>query len=108
MHGSLTIFDNLRQQLRKFVDQHGWGDRSGRVHWGGLKDFSDGSLGSSTALMHQPYAQDSTSFGLAVQDFGLLGRSILEGHDLGLQVSLSWKLNFIQPCLSGGMHEAVS
>ena len=28
----------------------------GRLHWGGLKAFADGSLGSRTALMWQPYA----------------------------------------------------
>jgi predicted amidohydrolase YtcJ len=27
-----------------------------RLQWGGVKEFSDGSLGSHTALMHEPYA----------------------------------------------------
>lgn len=34
------------------------------MHWGGLKDFADGSLGSQTALMHQPYANDPSNRGV--------------------------------------------
>ena len=60
---------------------------SNRVFWGGLKDFSDGSLGASTALMHQPYERDSSTCGMAVHDFSNLGQMVKEGHELGMQAS---------------------
>eukprot|EP00882_Tetradesmus_deserticola_P005072 GHRQ01005344.1.p1 GENE.GHRQ01005344.1~~GHRQ01005344.1.p1 ORF type:complete len:554 (+),score=202.48 GHRQ01005344.1:614-2275(+) len=33
---------------------------SGRLIWGGVKEFADGSLGSSTAVFWRPYADDPT------------------------------------------------
>lgn len=77
----------VRKALRSFIDTHGWRDASNRVFWGGLKDFSDGSLGASTALMHQPYEGGSTTCGMAVHDFGDLGQMVKEGHELGMQAS---------------------
>ncbi|KAK9832465.1 hypothetical protein WJX74_011007 [Apatococcus lobatus] len=77
-----------RKELRKFIDDHGWRDPSGRVFWGGLKDFSDGSLGASTALMHQPYMQDSSTCGMAVHDFAKLEQMVMEGNELGMQVAI--------------------
>ncbi|KAF6264068.1 amidohydrolase 3 [Scenedesmus sp. NREL 46B-D3] len=34
---------------------------SGRLIWGGVKEFADGSLGSSTAVFWSPYADDPTN-----------------------------------------------
>jgi predicted amidohydrolase YtcJ len=39
----------------EYVKVNGGADPTSHVFWGGLKEFADGSLGSSTALFHQPY-----------------------------------------------------
>ena len=39
------------------MTSHGLSDRTGHVFWGGLKEFADGSLGSSTALFKEPYVR---------------------------------------------------
>lgn len=36
---------------------NGFEEATSHVFWGGLKEFADGSLGSSTALFHEPYAR---------------------------------------------------
>lgn len=38
------------------VKHLGTAHQGGRLFWGGVKEFADGSLGSRTALMHEPYA----------------------------------------------------
>lgn len=45
-----------RSRLAALVAADGYVHPSGRLFWGGVKEFADGSLGSCTALMHQPYA----------------------------------------------------
>ncbi|KXZ47869.1 hypothetical protein GPECTOR_32g482 [Gonium pectorale] len=44
------------QRLKQWQLAHGWAHPSGRLFWGGVKEFADGSLGSRTALMWQPYS----------------------------------------------------
>ncbi len=44
------------------------GHGGGRLWWGGLKAFVDGSLGSATAWFHEPYADAPDSCGLVVTD----------------------------------------
>lgn len=38
------------------IAKHGTRHSSGKLLWGGVKEFADGSLGSRTALMHAPYS----------------------------------------------------
>ena len=59
---------NLVIRLRAFVSikalegviemVHAIGSSKGRLSWGGVKDFFDGSLSSRTALMYEPYKDD--------------------------------------------------
>ncbi len=58
---------------------------------GGLKGFVDGSLGSSSALFFEPYADEpSTSGLLASQMFpeGIMEKRVLEADRAGLQVAI--------------------
>ncbi|PNH07380.1 hypothetical protein TSOC_006160 [Tetrabaena socialis] len=43
-------------RLQAWVAARGRAHPGGRLFWGGLKEFLDGSLGSHTALMWRPYA----------------------------------------------------
>jgi len=58
---------------------------------GGLKVFSDGSLGSRTALMLQAYHNDPDNVGIYDrdwQDVELVKRILCEADDMGLQVAI--------------------
>jgi predicted amidohydrolase YtcJ len=58
------------------------------LHWGGLKGFMDGSLGSTTAAFYDPYLDAPDSRGLLVSDSAEMGRMILEADSAGLQVAV--------------------
>jgi len=58
---------------------------------GGLKGFVDGSLGSSTALFFEPYADHPNAVGLLSPDMfpdGVMERRILAADKAGLQVAI--------------------
>jgi len=56
---------------------------------GGLKAFSDGSLGSSTALFFEPYLHEPDNFGLPGPDMvpeGIMLQRVLAADKAGLQI----------------------
>ncbi len=58
---------------------------------GGLKGFVDGSLGSSTALFFEPYADDAEETGLFHSQMfpeGIMKSRIMEADKAGLQVAI--------------------
>jgi predicted amidohydrolase YtcJ len=58
---------------------------------GGLKGFVDGSLGSSTALFFEPYADDPEKTGLFHSQMfpkGVMERRVLEADKAGLQLAI--------------------
>ena len=75
-----------RRELHDWVISRGKSHPGGRLHWGGLKDFADGSLGSRTALMHQPYTDDPSSRGVRLTLKGTLQEMVAAADMTGLQV----------------------
>jgi predicted amidohydrolase YtcJ len=58
---------------------------------GGLKGFSDGSLGSTTALFYEPYSDDPATNGIAGDEMypeGAMLKRVLEADRAGLQVMI--------------------
>ncbi|KAL0040184.1 hypothetical protein WJX79_010529 [Trebouxia sp. C0005] len=76
------------RKLHDWVLSRGKSHPGGRLHWGGLKDFADGSLGSRTALMHQPYTDDSSSRGVRLTPKGNLQEMVTAADKTGLQIAL--------------------
>jgi hypothetical protein len=71
--------------LRDSVKQDEW------LRVGGLKGFVDGSLGSSTALMFEPFADDSTNYGTYVSDWfpvGIMHQRVKAADAAGLQIAV--------------------
>jgi predicted amidohydrolase YtcJ len=60
---------------------------SGMVEVGGIKTFTDGSLGGHTAKLSEPYADAPDETGTWVVDPGELRELVSEADDLGLQVT---------------------
>ena len=53
---------------------------------GGLKDFADGSLGSRTALMQEPYSDDNSTCGIRLSPYDEMQRVVKHAHSHGSQV----------------------
>jgi predicted amidohydrolase YtcJ len=71
--------------LDSFCKANGKGDD--RLHWGAVKGFVDGSLGSTTAWFYQPYLDAPTNTGLQVTDTTLLHNWVISADSAGLQVA---------------------
>lgn len=66
-------------------------DPTGLVRIGGVKGFTDGSLGSGTAWFFEPYADDPENFGLPGEGMfpeGAMLERVMEADKRGLQVAL--------------------
>ncbi|CAI9090052.1 OLC1v1024737C1 [Oldenlandia corymbosa var. corymbosa] len=61
---------------------------SEKIYFGGLKAFADGSLGSNSALFHEPYVGEPDNFGLEVADMKGLHSMIVSADKAGLQVTV--------------------
>lgn len=93
-HGDLTARFHCRLPLSQWVHLAAlgirvpFGDRWVRV--GSMKEFVDGSLGSSTALFYEPYTSDPGTKGLAmdVVTDGTLARWGKAADSAGLQLSI--------------------
>ncbi|GAB4817570.1 hypothetical protein N2152v2_004616 [Parachlorella kessleri] len=81
---ALTTWRRMAERVRHVGTLH----PGGRLRWGGVKEFSDGSLGSHTALMHEPYADNPSSKGTRTIDLEVL-RDLVERADAAdLQVAI--------------------
>lgn len=72
-------------KLDSLVKKNGRGDD--QLHWGGLKGFVDGSLGSTTAWFYRPYLDAPRSTGLQVTDTHHLRKWIIQADSAGLQLA---------------------
>lgn len=93
-NGRLTVRIYTRLPLAGWRDLADQGIRAGGgsafLKLGSLKAFSDGSLGSSTAWFFDPYVDDPSNRGLAMDGVlsGELRRQALEADRHGLQLSI--------------------
>ena len=76
-----------RPRLQKFVQEKGTRHPGGQLQWGGLKAFADGSLGSRTALMQEPYSDDPSAKGIRLSPYSELEKLVQEADAAGLQVN---------------------
>jgi predicted amidohydrolase YtcJ len=74
------------ERMDSFVQKNGRGDDV--LHWGGLKGYVDGSLGSTTAWFHQPYLDDPRTSGLFITDTALLRKWVLGADKAGLHLAV--------------------
>ena len=74
------------ERMDSFVQKNGRGDDL--LHWGGLKGYVDGSLGSTTAWFHQPYLDDPGTNGLFITDTSLLRKWVLGADKAGLHLGV--------------------
>lgn len=58
------------------------------IRFGYLKAFADGSIGSSTALMFEPYTDNITSSGLAMWPYEELEEMVIKADKMGFQIGI--------------------
>lgn len=74
------------EQLSRYISEHGRGDSW--LWWGGIKAMIDGSLGSRTAWMYEPYLDDPSTVGLIVSADTIEFKEALRGADkAGIQIA---------------------
>lgn len=91
--GKLTARIDGRWPLRRWKELADLGLRRhfSNDHWisiGGLKGMLDGSLGSSTALFFEPYAQDPSTRGIYVTPYEEMKRLVIEADRAGLHIAV--------------------
>lgn len=74
------------ERMASYVARDGTGDD--RVRWGLVKGFVDGSLGSTTAWFHAPYADAPETTGLTITDPTELAESIRAADAAGLRLAV--------------------
>ncbi|MBL7791184.1 MAG: amidohydrolase [Saprospiraceae bacterium] len=74
------------KELADYVIKNGKGDDM--LHWGALKGFVDGSLGSTTAWFHAPYNDEPNTSGLIVTDTADLRRWIYSADSAALHIGV--------------------
>lgn len=74
-------------RLHDFIKEGGC-MQSPWLYLGGVKAFADGSLGSSSALLHEPYVDEPDNYGLQVADLESLENMTLLADKSGLQVAI--------------------
>ena len=77
---------HLINELGAIGIQRSFGNSWLRV--GGIKLYADGSMGAGSALFYQPYEDDPTTSGLAIQPKDELIRLVTQADSLGLQIAL--------------------
>ena len=86
----IRVYQLLRPQETDTLSARGMrpGSGSPRLWVGHLKLFADGSLGSGTALLHEPYWDDPANQGLAVLPVETLRDQIIRTYSWGGDVAI--------------------
>ncbi len=75
----LKNLDELRQ---RFPQKDNW------IRFGYLKAFMDGTLGSGTALMFEPFDDDPSTSGLPMMPYEKIERRVLDADAMGFQIGI--------------------
>ena len=75
----LQAYDRLR---KKYPAENNW------IRFGLLKGFIDGTLGSGTALMFEPFEDDPSTAGLPQMSYEELERRVLAADKMGFQIGI--------------------
>src|SRR5690606_4958171 len=80
--GDTAVLTNYREKEEKYPKSGNW------IRFGYLKAFADGSIGSSTALMIEPYTDDPSNSGLAMWPYEELEKMVITADRMGFQIGI--------------------
>ena len=95
LSGDSAVLSKYREIEAKYPKEGNW------IRFGYLKAFSDGSMGSGTALMFEPFSDVPTSSGLAMWPYEKLEKMVIAADKAGFQIGIhaigdkanNWSLN---------------
>ncbi|WP_026893709.1 amidohydrolase [Clostridiisalibacter paucivorans] len=86
---NMQMLLQTREKLNDFLMLgHKTGDGDKWVRFGPLKLLADGSLGSRTAAMHEPYSDDPSTSGLLIYSDEEIRYLLVTAHKNGLQLAV--------------------
>ncbi len=96
--GDTTVLLKYRDIEKKYPKEGNW------IRFGYLKAFSDGSMGSGTALMFEPFNDNPSTSGLAMWPYDELEKMVLTADKMGFQIGIhaigdkanNWVLNIYE------------
>lgn len=99
--GDTVLLRQYKEREKKYPKTGDW------IRFGYLKAFADGSIGSSTALMFEPYSDDTTNSGLAMWPYDELEKMVLTADKMGFQIGIhaigdkanNWVLNAFEKAI---------
>lgn len=96
-------------KLLKYKElESAWPDNGNWIRFGYLKAFADGSIGSSTALMFEPFTDNPSSSGLAMWPYEELEKMVIAADKMGFQIGIhaigdkanNWILNAFEKAIA--------
>jgi len=93
--GDASKLKEYSELVKEYPDEGNW------IRFGYLKAFADGSMGSSTALMFEPYTDNPATSGLAMWQYDDLEKMVVTADKMGFQIGIhaigdkanNWVLN---------------
>ncbi len=80
--GDTALLNNYKELAGKYPDEGDW------IRFGYLKAFMDGSMGSGTALMFEPFNDEPTTSGLAMWNYDELEKMVITADKMGFQIGI--------------------
>lgn len=104
--GAVLTYDKsrllrYRELAEKYPAEGNW------IRFGYLKDFMDGTLGSTTAMFFEPYSDEPDKDGLAMVTYEEMEKRILTADSMGFQIGIhaigpkanNWILNMCEAAI---------
>lgn len=99
--GDTVILKGYKEKQKKYPREGDW------IRFSYLKAFADGSIGSSTALMFEPFSDDPSNSGLAMWPYEKLEKMVLTADKMGFQIGIhaigdkanNWVLNAFEKAI---------
>ena len=100
--GDPSVLQQYKEKEKIYPREGNW------IRFGYLKAFTDGSIGSSTALMFEPYTDDPSNSGLAMWTYEELEKMVLTADKMGFQIGIhaigdkanNWILNAFEKAIN--------
>ncbi len=80
--GDTALLANYKELAGKYPDEGDW------IRFGYLKAFMDGSMGSGTALMFEPFNDEPTTSGLAMWNYDEMEKMVVNADKMGFQIGI--------------------
>ncbi len=80
--GDIDLLNKYKELSERYSDEGDW------IRFGYLKAFIDGSMGSGTALMFEPYNDEPSTSGLAMWNYDEFENMVLTADKMGFQIGV--------------------